>query len=735
MATELTAERGPQAGSVLRGRWVWRRRWACVVAGVAGVIVYANTLGNGFAYDDVAVVAKNDRITSLTNIRGIWLTDWWYKPPEQSEERHRDRLYRPLTMFTFALNYAISGRSPWSYHLFNVLTHAGVCVLAVLLSWRYFGRALLAWWTGLLFAVHPIHTEAVAGVVGRAEILAAGFTLACLLCAARDVESPGRGWWLWRAGLLSCFAGALLSKEPGIALLGLVPLTDAWLLRRQAERGAPCWRRAGQVGRAILQRRVAGVYLPMLAITAGYLALRYVALDYRLRRELLPSVVDNPLVEALPIERFWTVFKILGQYLWLMVWPEALCCDYSLNALPLAGGPQDPLAALGLAAAVVALTGAVVSASRRGHVALAVAFFVCCYLLVSNSVVLIGTIFGERLFYLPSLPVLWLLVMAGLEGNRRLRRAWATWRESRLLCPAVLVSLVAVLSARTILRNTDWKDSQRLFAADVLVHPTSARLLVFQARAMIKARQWDEAMATLRRALEIAPNYADAYRGLGFCLAARGEWDQARLYYETALQIRLEWPQCQREYEQWRRHFEENEAELEAEVARLEALCEGRPDDVGVLLELAAAQEAAGRYRDAIAACREVIARQPDNMRARMRLAALLVIDEQFDEAIEQYRRVLDREPDNWIAHTNLAMLLHTRDASAALEHARRAVALQPDLLETRMNLAMALKASGRLGEALHEFRWIRERLPAEHPAMRLLDYQIGRLERITAES
>src|SRR5262245_17235890 len=157
--------------SLLLGPWL---------PALLGALCYLNTLGNGFAYDDNSIVRLNPLIHSLGDWRSIWLRDWWYSQGEQGgglTDPSRDRLYRPLTTFSFALNYAVHGLHPAGFHAVNVALHAGVCALVWLLGRRLFDDLNVASIAAVIFAVHPIHAEPVAGLVGRAEILATLFML------------------------------------------------------------------------------------------------------------------------------------------------------------------------------------------------------------------------------------------------------------------------------------------------------------------------------------------------------------------------------------------------------------------------------------------------------------------------------------------------------------------------------------------------------------------------------
>src|SRR2546425_8268632 len=161
-------------------------RWAAVASAIVALAVYANSLQNGLVYDDVHVIVSNEAAHHPLDWRTILRTPSWFL------QGNPTIAYRPLTTWTVALDYAVHGERPFGYHLVNVLAHAGVSVLVVLLAASLGLPALAAALAGALFAAHPIHTEVVANIVGRAEILAAGLALLALLWwrAARRGTRP-----------------------------------------------------------------------------------------------------------------------------------------------------------------------------------------------------------------------------------------------------------------------------------------------------------------------------------------------------------------------------------------------------------------------------------------------------------------------------------------------------------------------------------------------------------------
>ena len=183
-----------------------------VLLALLAVLPYGNALQNGFAFDDEPVIQRNPVVTD-----GVDLTRILASPVPPGD------LYRPLTVLTFAVNERLSPGRAASFHAVNLLLHAAVTLLVFAIAVRLFASARVAAIAAALFAVHPIHTEAVTNIVGRAELLAALFGLLALVCAAdADAGGPRQRRALQFASLAS-FSLAVLSKESALTVL---PLTE-----------------------------------------------------------------------------------------------------------------------------------------------------------------------------------------------------------------------------------------------------------------------------------------------------------------------------------------------------------------------------------------------------------------------------------------------------------------------------------------------------------------------------
>ncbi len=709
--------RSPAAEPPAARRWL-TGPWPAVVL---GLLCFANTLGNGFTYDDNAIIRDNQRIRSLGNLRTIWLTDWWYQPTSEQPllDPGRDRLYRPLTLQSFALNYAVGRLDPWGYHLVNVLLHGVACWLVWLLLVRLLGDRAVAALTAVVFAVHPVHCEAVAGVVGRAEVLAAVFLLAGLVVLLKDARRPP-GWRrLLAAG--SLFLAACFSKETAVCF----PAVAAVALH--ARYGRAVW--GGWL-------RTAGLLVVPLLV---YLPMRYVALEHHLLRERVRGILFTPLVDADLFGRLHGPLTILGHYARLLIVPRKLSCDYGLAVFDPRQGPQAMtlVGLLALAALLAALWGYRRRAGAWRNLAALGAMFIASYVLISNTVLLIGVSIAERLMYWPSVPALAGLCVLLAAGWRRWCVPGAPLAARAGLLRGLGLTLLAALALRSVVRNTDWHDDARLFAADVQTFPDSAHLNNSLAQHYIeaaletgdnqqRAALLDQAQALLERALAVEMRYPDALRQMAEVFALRGQYDKAREYVERSLLL----APGQIEARKLAARLRDPEGRLGRQVAELRRRVARQPDDVASRLELVRALLAAGQNYPALQEARAAAGRSPRDPQVLKLLAESLLVNQQDGEAAKVYQQVLELAPDDWQAHSNLAKLLADSDPQASLRHARRAWELRPDDLRTQTNLAEALALNGRYDEALGLLENVRRHLPADDPLRGAISERIAELKR-----
>jgi len=698
-----------------------RPRGGWLAAGV-GTLCFLNSLFNDFTYDDLALVRDNPRIRSITDLRSIFLSDWWQPQTAEQEviRRQRDRLYRPLTMFSFALNYAASGLNPFGYHLVNVVLHAAVCALVYRFAQRLLedhGAATLA---AVLFAVHPVHCEAVANVVGRAEILAALFMLLGLLvlCPERDLPSVRRV--LGGAGL---FIAALFSKETAACYLP-VALISLEVTTRGTLRPWRWW-----LTRCFL----------LLAPLAVYLPLRYAALEGHLLRDALPHEFLNPLVLAAWPVRLLHSFTVLGHYVRLFVFPTRLSCNYGLAVIVPQAGPEllTFVGAASAAGVLAALAGYARGGKLWRQLAILSAIWIASYALISNTMLLIGVSVAERLAYWPSVPAAIAAAAIAVHCWRRMQLSQSFSPTTRSLVRICATVLLVALGLRSVVRNADWANNLTLFAQDVATFPASAELNEALAHELLLsipgAQSRQEAQAMLKRAdrhlqaaLKIAPRSQSALALRGRVLAMLGQREQAIMHFERAMQL----GPLDRVARQMLWQLTDPTGEFARALAELATQVSTRPSDASLRRDYGQHLLDAGRYAEALAELELAARLAPDDADAWRLLGDACAVNNEPARAIEAWRQAVKLDPQNWQTHVNLSAVLATSgDLRASLEHARRAYELQPEAVLTNQRLAEALALTGDLASALALYERVRASLPPDDPLLPIIVDRIHQLQ------
>ncbi len=408
------------------------RRWAPWIVAAVACLVFLNALGNGFALDDVTVIAQNPLVHGLAHLPDIWVSDYWPNLP------FGVGLYRPLTITLYAVEWALWHGNALGFHLVNVLMHGVVSALVVLLLLRLGASLPAAMAGGIVFAIDPLHVEAVAGVVGAAEVL---MTLLVLLACLLHLRRKGSRVTRW-VGVTACYLAALLVKESAVALPLLLVIVDAMDPGREAPLKRVVWDDAP-------------LYLLMAAVFGGYMGLRFAVLG-----AFAGSTVAPALQGLSAPRRVATAISIWPDYLRLLVYPRDLIASYGPNVRN-AVGWTSPRVWFGLVLGVAAGWTAVKARRRVRWWTAAVAWFAASVLVVSNLIIPIGVLLAERTLYLPSIA----LALAVVPLADLIRP------YPRLVAVAGLVAALGVV--RTWTRTPVWHSTHTLLAQLAATHPES----------------------------------------------------------------------------------------------------------------------------------------------------------------------------------------------------------------------------------------------------------------------
>ncbi|MHB1313104.1 MAG: hypothetical protein ACYC3L_13895 [Gemmatimonadaceae bacterium] len=505
-------------------------RWGlfAVIVALLAIAASATSLRNGFTYDDRWIILDNSRVHGL---RALWhYFDESYWPMKSGAG-----LYRPLIIVAYAVQWTLGGGSPLLFHVVNVML-AAACAVAVFWVAGFLVPIGAAFLAAALFAVHPVHVEAVANVVGQAELWAGIIVLLAFGLYARDRREGAlrreTGLAIW-----FLFSVGLFFKEHVIVLPALLVAAEVLLYE-----DGTVWRRLDRL-RLLLWPMVIGV--------AAYLAMRMQVIG------AVGGDVEHPaLHNTTAVERMLIMLNVVPEYGRLLLWPMRLFADYSPRHLMVYGHP-DPSQITGVVLLVCAVLTFAISVRIARPVAFAIAWFVLLIGPVTNVLIPTGILLAERTLYLPSVGALIALAYGITLVEARLRAEHSPLRRAvPLLCALVLVLGVV----RSSTRNAFWHDSDSAFAQMVDEEPMSFKAHYAWGGQLFEAKKGKEGELEWRLAIALMPEYYGVYMDLAHKYREAHLCQAAIPLYEKALSIEPDLPigrvamaACQLELAQWRR--------------------------------------------------------------------------------------------------------------------------------------------------------------------------------------
>ena len=481
--------------------WVWFLLIASTVA------VYANSLPNGFHYDDRSMIVTNPAVHGLDRLPSHFVSVTAGNADEWPS-------YRPLVMATYVLNYAWGRTDPTGYHVVNIGLHLAAACLVILLAWNLTADRLAALFGGLLFALHPIQTEAVNYITARSSVLYGAASLAAVVLFIRYRRSPRPG--MLAAASLS-YAAALLSKEAAVIVPALLVGYDV-IVRHCGRRDLVRWLRPHAV---------------FVFITLAFLTLRRTLLG----AATLPTAHGDPLVAAM------TFAAIVKKTLVGQLAPVNLSLSHAFGPIRVVNA--DALLACGLLAALFA-AGAMLR--RRASLAAFAAWWFPVGLLPLAALPVITplALYQENRGYLSAVALSLAVgpLMAGWWGadGRAIGRRVPDERSGPLFAsgPAwlrrgLLVGLFAVMAVAVVQRNPVWRDDLTLWTDVLNKAPGNQAAYINVGRTYQARGDLDTAADVYQRALERFPNNGMLHNNLGVIYRSRGDLDRATKAFQAAI--------------------------------------------------------------------------------------------------------------------------------------------------------------------------------------------------------
>ena len=624
---------------------------------IISFLIYVNTLFFGFALDDGLIITDN-KVTKkgFAGYKEIFTKNAFYGVfGDQASVYLPGGRYRPMSQAMFAAEYQFFGLSPFAGHFFNIIIYSILCLLLLKILKSVFENYDHGPWylslpfvAAILFACHPLHTEVVANVKGRDELLSLLGALATLQFAINFIKNQKFYNLLF---VFLAFAFALLSKENAVTFFAVVPLTLYF-------------------GYKVPIKKYIWVLFPMLAAFVLYFMLRYQALGFIQNPAESKELLNNPFLFADDTEKFATILLTWGKYLMLVLWPHPLTHDYYPYQIPIIDFP-DIRALLPLMIYLALMIFSLIKIWSKNVFAFAILIFLFTFSIASNLVFNIGTFMNERFMFAPLLG--FTIIIAYL-----LSRTIAT--PNRMTAATILlIVLVSLYSVKTFSRNFAWKNSYTLFTTDVKNSPNSAKVNAGAGEMLLRsvndatpeperAQTIEKAIVYLKKSVDIYPAFKSGWVFLGYAYHLQKDYENSRTALEQALKL------------------ENNNS-----------------DAIGYLNSAALECYRTKNYKQSEANFKTLIRYMPDGTEYVYLLADLYANTNRTDTAVQMLRDIISTRPGNSKAYNKLGeiygRILH--DFGQSLIYLQKAYELNPLDLETLRNLGTLFGMQGKFQESL----------------------------------
>jgi hypothetical protein len=466
---------------------------------------YLPTLKYGFLFDDYHLVIRNENLSSLNDLKHYFIeTHHWQKG--------HANYYRPMMYSSLMLNHLISGKNAWSYHLFNIIINLLVSLLVFFIaknifktigSTNYYKIAALA---AALFAVHPLHTEVVTNIAGRADSMMTFWILLGVLLSVKAYK----GNLIAGFFIGFCALAAGLTKETGFLIMPVI-LLYYFLFCKNSKLNS-----AGKMT-AWISGSLGTLISVAMYISAMHAAQKINGVSY----------LDN-FCAYIPLDqRIKTAVYLFGRSIKLFFIPFPLSADYSFAEIT----PQLSFLNIYSAVAIIIISGGLLwswkktASSSRKITEFAVLWFIICYIFSSNLFFPIGTIFGERLLYLASvgfcIAIAWWIF--------RIKIRWL-----RIICTSFIISIYICI---TVIRNFDWDNPDDFYNAMIRTAPKSAKAHLAAARRSVDNNNFTLAAKQLNNSLAIFPAFAEAHSFLSSVFWHEQNYSNAFLEANRAINL------------------------------------------------------------------------------------------------------------------------------------------------------------------------------------------------------
>lgn len=596
----------------------------------AGFIIYSNSICGKFVFDDEVLVKDNVYIKSRANLTHVFTGNLIEGAARKSV------FYRPVQAITYMADYSVWKLDVRGYHITNIILHVLAALSVYWITLILSGARAASFFTALLFITHPVHTEAVAYISGRADILSALFMMLCLAFYIKQCSVKRIGIY---SAMMACFVLAVLSKEYALILPVLI-LIYHYAFRRKV--------------------LVSG-FLSILSISLVYIIIRVTILNF---------VPAHPLHPAGLFQRVPGFFAALFNYFKLLILPVGLHMEYGNGLFRY----NDPRVVLGFIIFCLSMVYAFRKRRDDSIACFSILWFYAALLPLSNLYP-VNAYMAEHWLYVPS--VGFFIILGKILGS-----AYAV-KKIRIFALCAVAALCLFYSYLTVKQNETWRDPVIFYERTLKYAPRSPRIYNQLGLEYKKLRNYKEAERLFNKAIETDADYAEAYYNLGNLYLDTGRVREAGILFAKIIKID---PDNEFAYDGLGSIYVDAGRNEEG-VAMYKKAIDSNPKFINAYVNLADAYSRTGRNEEAINICMKAISINPDFAYSYNNLGNAYRNLRLENEAMKAYERAVYADPKLAAAHVNLAIgYYYTTRYDSAVKHCDEALALgykiDPDFLE-----------------------------------------------------
>ncbi len=656
-------------------------------------LLYANTLDLKYTLDDSLMITGNTFTQKgVGGIKEIFTNDAFVGFLGKNNLLPGGR-YRPLSQVMFALEKELFGFNPFVGHLINVLLYALTCMLLYIILKRLFTTYTsniwflsLAFVTALLFTAHPLHTEVVANIKGRDEILCLLLSLGSVYLALLYIEKQK----IYHAVLiLPVFFLAILSKENALTFLAAIPLMLYMFTK------------------AKLKDHLV-IIIPLLVAIVLYFVLRMSMIGARISNVNTIELLNDPFVGASVMQKYATIMFTWLKYLLLLIFPHPLTHDYYPKQIPIIGF-GDFRAILPVIIFGGMLVYALWQFRSKSLPVFAILFFFITFSIVSNFVFNIGTFMNERFMFTA---LLGFCVFIGWFLTVYLKKKMKNKDAYRNTAMFILIVVLLGYSVKTISRNRVWMDDVTLFTTDVKVSENSTKCNTSAGGKLLeKADSTDnelqknqyiqQAYGYLNKAVEIYPRNLNAWNLLGNCDIKRKDYAASRLCFMNCLKINPKHPHALNNLLYLAQVANKNQQFAEA-IIDYKILLRYKPDMPDYYYGLGVAYRGMNQFDSAIISLNKTLQLKPDYVDAMSKLGEIYGQNlGRLDAAEDCFLSAIKIKPNDESSMENLGIVYGMKkDFYKSLSYFQQALKIKPQKYELYMNISQTYRIMGDLKNA-----------------------------------